>query len=65
MDPALERGRTLCMEFVKSEISRVVFAPGKTRVEGLGVFFVAKKDSRIRLVLGCRRSNQRSQPSPP
>ncbi|CAK0901948.1 unnamed protein product, partial [Prorocentrum cordatum] len=65
MGPLLERGRTLYVEFAKSGISRGVFVPGKTRVEDVGVFFVAKKDSRIIMFLDCRRSNQRFQPSPP
>ena len=32
---------------------------GKSRVEDVAAFFVAKKDERIRMVLVCRRSNQR------
>eukprot|EP00959_Pyramimonas_sp_CCMP1952_P286568 5992476-Pyramimonas_sp.AAC.1 len=50
------------MESVKSGISRGVFAAGKTRIEGAGVFFAAKEDARIRMVLDCRKSNQRSPP---
>ncbi|CAK0881076.1 unnamed protein product [Prorocentrum cordatum] len=64
MDPVLERDCALYIESVKSGISRGVFVPGKTRVEGVGVFFVAE-DFLIRMVLDCRRSNQRFQPSPP
>ena len=64
MDPVLGRNRTMYVDFVKSGISRGVFVAGKSRVEDVAAFFVANKDERIRMVLDCRRSNQRFQPPP-
>ncbi|CAK0908668.1 unnamed protein product, partial [Prorocentrum cordatum] len=48
IDPALERNRTMHAEFAGSGVSRGVFVAGKTRIEGVGVFFAAEKDGRIR-----------------
>ncbi|CAK0876757.1 unnamed protein product [Prorocentrum cordatum] len=64
MDPVLERNRPLYLDFIQSGISRGVFVLGKERTEDVSAFFVAKKDERIRMVLDCRRSNQRFQPPP-
>ncbi|CAK0879805.1 unnamed protein product, partial [Prorocentrum cordatum] len=64
MDPVMERNRPLYLEFIQSGISRGVFVLGKERTEDVSAFFVAKKDERIRMVLDCRRSNQRFQPPP-
>ena len=63
-DPVFKRDRSQYLQFVADGVKRGAFSFGKKRRESVEVFFVAKKDGTLRLIVDCRRSNQRFKPPP-
>ena len=57
-DPGL-KDRDKYVEFIRDGCKRGVFRFGRKHVESVSVFFVTKKDGTLRLIIDCRRSNQR------
>ena len=57
--PALKKGRREYKTFVADGVQRGVFRLGLRCVEKVKIFFVGKKCGGLRLIVDCRRSNQR------
>ncbi|CAK0875218.1 unnamed protein product, partial [Prorocentrum cordatum] len=63
-DAVLKENRDAYIGFVKDGLARGIFRLSRRRKEAVKVFFVKKKDSSIRIVIDCRRSNQHFRAAP-
>ncbi|CAK0894060.1 unnamed protein product, partial [Prorocentrum cordatum] len=63
-DTVLKENRDAYIGFVKDGLARGIFRLSRRRKEAVKVFFVKKKDSSIRIVIDCRRSNQHFRAAP-
>ena len=63
-DPQLRSGSTLYLDFLKDLKRRGLVDFVMRAEEQVGVFFVAKKSGRLRMIVGCRRINQRMRRPP-
>ena len=61
-DSRLKAGTPAYRDFVREGIGRGIFRVGLHQREKVKLFFVAKKDKRLRLIADCRRTNQRFAP---
>ena len=63
-DEVLSKDRDSYISFISDGIKRGIFKLGRRCKESARTFFVAKKDGRLRLVIDCRRANQRFRAPP-
>ncbi|CAK0873142.1 unnamed protein product [Prorocentrum cordatum] len=63
-DASLKENRDAYIGFVKDGLARGISRLSRRRKEAVKVFLAKKKDSSIRIVIDCRRSNQRCKAAP-